>query len=102
MSPTSAVPKSHQARQFANQQIYIKEQEQLINRFRAKASKAKMAQSRIKQLDKLERIENVESDNATIKFSFKFTKQPGKTIVELKHASKSYPGDRKSTRLNSS
>ncbi len=81
-----------QKSQFANQQIYIKEQEQLINRFRAKASKAKMAQSRIKQLDKLERIENVESDNATIKFSFKFTKQPGKTIVELKHASKSYPG----------
>jgi ATP-binding cassette subfamily F protein 3 len=80
-----------QKSQFQNQQIYIKEQEALINRFRAKASKAKMAQSRIKQLDKLERIEDVESDNATIKFSFKFSTTPGKTIVELKHLSKSYP-----------
>ncbi|MEI6816844.1 MAG: ABC-F family ATP-binding cassette domain-containing protein [Bacteroidota bacterium] len=80
-----------QKNQFANQQAYIKEQEQLINRFRAKASKAKMAQSRIKQLEKLERIDDVESDNASIKFSFKFTKNPGKTIIELKNISKAYP-----------
>jgi len=45
-----------QRSQFKNQEKYIKEQEKLIDRFRAKASKAKMAQSRIKALDKMERI----------------------------------------------
>ncbi|HNH21739.1 MAG TPA: ABC-F family ATP-binding cassette domain-containing protein, partial [Ferruginibacter sp.] len=46
-----------QQKAFENQQDYIRQQERLIDRFRAKASKAAMAQSLIKKLDKLERIE---------------------------------------------
>jgi len=72
-----------QASQFENQQQYIKEQEKLINRFRAKASKAKMAQSRIKKLDKLERIEDVVGNNAGVKIKFDIAQQPGKVISKL-------------------
>ncbi|MCX6292347.1 MAG: ABC-F family ATP-binding cassette domain-containing protein [Bacteroidetes bacterium] len=79
-----------QQNQFENQQQYIKEQEKLINRFRAKASKAKMAQSRIKKLDKLERIEEVGSSNATVKIKFDIGKQPGKVIAKLDIKEKSY------------
>jgi ATP-binding cassette subfamily F protein 3 len=80
-----------QQSQFKNQEKYIKEQEKLIDRFKAKASKAKMAQSRMKALDKMERIEAVEDTNAEIKINFNFTVQPGKTIVDLKVKDKSYP-----------
>lgn len=77
--------------QYQNQQQYIKEQEKLIDRFRAKASKAKMAQSRIKALDKLERVDNVEEENAAVNFRFKFSKQSGRHVVTLEDISKSYP-----------
>jgi ATP-binding cassette subfamily F protein 3 len=77
--------------QYQNQQQYIKEQEKLIDRFRAKASKAKMAQSRIKALDKLERVDSVEDDNAAVNFRFKFSKQSGRHVITLEDISKAYP-----------
>lgn len=77
--------------QYQNQQQYIKEQEKLIDRFRAKASKAKMAQSRIKALDKLERVDNVEDDNIAVNFRFKFSKQSGRHVVTLEDITKAYP-----------
>jgi len=77
--------------QYQNQQQYIKEQERLIDRFRAKASKAKMAQSRIKALDKLERVDNVEDENAAVNFRFKFSKQSGRHVVTLEDITKAYP-----------
>jgi ATP-binding cassette subfamily F protein 3 len=80
-----------QKSQFNNQQQYIKEQEKLIDRFRAKASKAKMAQSRIKALEKLERVDNVESENANVNFRFKFSKNSGRHVCMLEHINKSYP-----------
>ena len=51
-----------QQRQFENQQQYIKEQEKFISRFRAKASKAKAVQSRVKMLDKLDKVDSVIED----------------------------------------
>lgn len=80
-----------QANQFKNQQAKIKQEERLIERFRAKASKAKMAQSRIKALDRMERIEDVDDDNPTVNFSFKFSKPSGRHVVTLDNISKSYP-----------
>ncbi len=77
--------------QYQNQQQYIKEQEKLIDRFRAKASKAKMAQSRIKALDKLERVDAVEEDKAAVNFRFKFSKTSGRHVCMLEHATKSFP-----------
>jgi len=77
--------------EFKNQQSKIKQEERLIERFRAKASKAKMAQSRIKALDKLERVDDVDDDNPSVNFSFRFSKQSGRHVVTLEHVSKKYP-----------
>lgn len=83
-----------QEAQYRNQEKYIKEQQKLIDRFRAKASKAAMAQSRIKMLDKLERVEAVESDGADMRVRFEISRQPGKKVAEIGIKEKSY-GDKK-------
>jgi len=77
--------------EFKNQQAKIKQEEKLIERFKAKASKAKMAQSRMKALDKMERVEDVDDDNPTVNFSFKFTKPSGRHVIRIEHATKKYP-----------
>jgi len=77
--------------EFKNQQSKIKQEERLIERFRAKASKAKMAQSRIKALDKLERVDDVDDDNPSVNFSFRFSKQSGRHVVTMEDISKKYP-----------
>ena len=77
--------------EFKNQQAKIKQEERLIERFRAKASKAKMAQSRMKALDKMERVEDVDDENPTVNFRFKFSKQSGRHVVRIEDAYKSYP-----------
>ncbi len=80
-----------QSNQFKNQQAKIKQEEKLIERFRAKASKAKMVQSRIKALDRMEKIDDVDDDNPAVNFSFKFSKPSGRHVVTLEDVSKSYP-----------
>lgn len=77
--------------EFKNQQAKIKQEERLIERFKAKASKAKMAQSRMKALDKMERVEDVDNDNPTVNFRFKFSKPSGRHVVTINEATKSYP-----------
>ncbi len=79
-----------QQKAYENQQDYIRQNERLIERFRAKASKAAMAQSLIKKLDKLERIEDVEVERPNIRINFRVDKQPGRVLTELKHISKSF------------
>ncbi len=81
-----------QKSQFKNQQQHIKEQERLIDRFKAKASKASMAQSRMKALDRMEKIEDVDDDTAVIKIRFDVGVQPGRVLAELDIKEKSYPG----------
>lgn len=77
-----------------NQEKEIEQTEKLIDRFRAKASKAAMAQSLIKKLDRMERIEVDEEDNAVMSIDFPISVNPGKVIFELKDITKSY-GDKK-------
>ena len=77
--------------EYKNQQSKIKQEERLIERFRAKASKAKMAQSRIKALDRLERVDDVDDDNPSVNFSFRFSKQSGRHVITLEHITKKYP-----------
>ncbi|WBL22896.1 MULTISPECIES: ribosomal protection-like ABC-F family protein [unclassified Zunongwangia] len=77
-----------------NQQKEIEQTEKLIEKFRAKASKASMAQSLIKKLDKVNRIEVDEDDNAVMNISFPVSVQPGKVVVEAEHVGKAY-GDHK-------
>ncbi|CAM1343898.1 ABC-F family ATP-binding cassette domain-containing protein [Tenacibaculum amylolyticum] len=76
-----------------NQEKEIKRTEQLIEKFRAKASKASMAQSLIKKLDKVERIEVDQDENAVMNIRFEISKEPGKVVVEAENVSKSY-GDK--------
>ncbi|MDC0872127.1 ABC-F family ATP-binding cassette domain-containing protein [Flavobacteriaceae bacterium] len=76
-----------------NQEKQIQQTEKLIERFRAKASKASMAQSLIKKLDKMDRIEVDPEENKKIKFEFAISHQPGKIILEAENISKSF-GDK--------
>ncbi len=79
---------------YDNQQAAIKQAERFIERFKAKASKAKQAQSRVKALDKLERIDAVAPDAAKVNFKFNFTQQPGRHILRMEQVSKNY-GEKK-------
>ena len=76
-----------------NQEKEIKQKQHLINKFKAKASKASMAQSLMKQLDKVELIEVDGDDNAAMNVRFNISKEPGKIIVEANGLTKSY-GDK--------
>src|SRR5699024_6325504 len=80
-----------QQNEYKNQQARIKQEEKLIERFRAKASKAKMVQSRIKALERMEKVEEVDDDNPEVNFNFNFSKASGRHVVTLKNISKSYP-----------
>ncbi|MDA0277734.1 MAG: ABC-F family ATP-binding cassette domain-containing protein [Bacteroidetes bacterium] len=73
-----------------NQEKQIQQTERLIEKFRAKASKATMAQSLIKKLDKIDRIEVDEDDNSVMKLRFPISVTPGKVVLEIDGVSKSY------------
>ena len=73
-----------------NQAKMIEDTEKLINKFRAKANKASMAQSLIKKLDKIERIEVDEEDNAVMNISFPISINPGKVVLEIDAFTKAY------------
>ncbi len=73
-----------------NQAKKIEETEKLIEKFRAKASKASMAQSLIKKLDKVERIEVDEDDNSVMNISFPVSITPGKVVIEAEDVTKKY------------
>ncbi len=73
-----------------NQEKQIQQTERLIEKFRAKASKATMAQSLIKKLDKIDRIEVDEDDNSVMKLRFPISVTPGKVVLEINGVSKSY------------
>ena len=73
-----------------NQEKEIKAAQLLIDKFRAKANKASMAQSLIKKLDKVKRIEVDNDDNAVMNIRFQASKDPGKIVVEAENLSKSY------------
>jgi len=79
-----------QQKAYENQQDYIRQNERLVERFRAKASKAAMAQSIMKKLDKLDRIEEAEIERPDIRINFRVDKTPGKVLVELKDITKKF------------
>ncbi|GMN07064.1 ABC-F family ATP-binding cassette domain-containing protein [Croceitalea sp. MTPC5] len=73
-----------------NQEKQIQQTEKLIEKFRAKATKASMAQSLIKKLDKIDRIEVDEDDNSVMNLRFPVSITPGKVVAELERLAKSY------------
>ncbi len=85
--------KEQQENAAKNQQKIINQTEVLIDKYRAKASKASFAQSLIKKLDRMERVEVDEDDAATVHFRFPPPAHSGKIILTVEHAGKKY-GDK--------
>ena len=77
---------------FENQQQAIKQTERFVERFRAKATKARQVQSRVKALERMDLVEDVVEENASVNFKFNFGKQSGRHVVMIEDVSKSYPG----------
>ncbi|WP_298478087.1 ABC-F family ATP-binding cassette domain-containing protein [uncultured Maribacter sp.] len=73
-----------------NQDKEIQQAERLIEKFRAKSTKASMAQSLMKKLDKMDRIEVDEDDNSVMNLRFPISITPGKVVVEIENLAKNY------------
>ena len=78
----------------ARQQKIIAEKRAFVDRFGAKASKAKQAQSRLKQIEKIEVEELAESSRAAPIFHFPIERQSGKDVLQLVEITKAY-GEKK-------
>jgi len=75
---------------YENQQKEIARKERLIEKFRAKATKAKMAQSLIKELDRMDKIELDVRDSSTMSLQFPPAPRSGEVVVKVEDLSKSY------------
>lgn len=75
---------------YENQQQKIRQTERFIERFKAKATKARQVQSRVKALERMDKIDEVIDDTAAVNFRFRFSQQAGRFIIQLNNISKSY------------
>ncbi|MEM6646825.1 MAG: ABC-F family ATP-binding cassette domain-containing protein [Bacteroidota bacterium] len=75
---------------YENQQRMIAETERFIERFRAKATKARQVQSRVKQLERLERLLPPPEEMSSVNFRFPEPRPSGKVVMELSPFSKTY------------
>lgn len=76
-----------------NQQKKIKETEQFIERFRYKANKASLVQSRIKQLEKMEEVQVDQEDQKTMHIRFPDPPRSGREVLKATDVVKYY-GDK--------
>lgn len=61
-----------------------------VDRFRAKASKARQAQSKLKMIERIELPDIEKSSRIAPNFSFKMKRPSGKTVVTTQHLSKRF------------
>jgi len=73
-----------------NQGKFIEQQEKFIKRFKAKSTKARQVQSKMKMLDKIEKIELDVFDTSTIRFFFPNAPKSGKVVVEAEQLCKNF------------
>jgi ATPase subunit of ABC transporter with duplicated ATPase domains len=76
--------------EIARQQKIIAEKRAFVDRFGAKATKAKQAQSRLKQIEKIEVEELAQSSRREPLFRFVQERPSGKEVLELEGISKAY------------
>ncbi len=76
---------------YDNQQAKIKQTMRFVERFRAKSTKAKQVQSRVKQLEKIDIIELAE-DEQQIRFTFPPAPPSGRDVLQIEGLGKSYQG----------
>lgn len=74
-----------------NQEKYVKDTQELINKFRAKKNKAAFAQSLIKKLDKMEKIEVDDVDGSKLSFTFPPAPRSGKIVAKFEGVTKQFP-----------
>ncbi|MFH0898585.1 MAG: ABC-F family ATP-binding cassette domain-containing protein [bacterium] len=78
---------------YLTQQKQIKQRMKTIERFRAKASKAKMVKSMIKSLDRLEKVEPIIYEPKDIRVHFDHVKRSGRIALTIDKVSKTF-GDK--------
>jgi ATP-binding cassette, subfamily F, member 3 len=89
---------------YKNQQREIASLMEFANRFRAKASKASQAQSKLKQVERMEKIEAPTSDDRKVSFSFPQPQRGGQRSITLKNIHYAYglrSGSSEESRKNS-
>jgi ATP-binding cassette subfamily F protein 3 len=74
----------------AQQEKEIQKTQELIDKFRAKASKASFAQSLIKKLDRMERVEVDETDDVRMHLKFQVAQASGKVVLEANDIAKHF------------
>lgn len=82
----------HMERVAKNQEKEMKKTQELIDRFRAKASKASMAKSLQKKLDKMDSIELPDYKQREANIQFAFSRNSGKEVVRAEGIHKSFGG----------
>jgi ATP-binding cassette subfamily F protein 3 len=98
--PWHAWRKEQAAREIARgkaierQEAEIERMERFVERFRYKATKARQAQSRLKQIDKIKRdgVEAEQRDRRNLRFSFVQPERPGRIVLKLVGARIEVPG----------
>jgi ATP-binding cassette subfamily F protein 3 len=98
--PWHAWRKEQAAREIARgkaierQEAEIARMERFVERFRYKATKARQAQSRLKQIDKIKRegVEAEQRDRRNLRFSFVRPERPGRVVLKLAGATLEVPG----------
>ena len=75
---------------YENQQSQIRQTERFIERFKAKATKARQVQSRVKALNRMDMIDDVIDASARVHFKFKFGVNPGRNVFSLENVNKAY------------
>ena len=79
-------------REIERQQAEIARMERFVERFRAKATKARQAQSRVKRLEKMDRVSRDPTDGRALSFTFKEPERSGRVVFELDNARIEVPG----------
>ena len=85
-----AAREEQQLAAFKNQQREIQSLQTFADRFRAKASKASQAQSKLKQIDRMEKIEAPQAREKTVRFNFPQPPRSGSRVIALKKVDHAY------------
>jgi len=85
-----ALRTEQQQKAYERQQDHIRKEEAWINRFRAKASKAKAVQSRVKRLEKVELVDAPPSEEQSARFSLGEVVRSGAVVLDAKDLSMGY------------
>ncbi|HXF10912.1 MAG TPA: ABC-F family ATP-binding cassette domain-containing protein [Desulfuromonadaceae bacterium] len=75
---------------YKNQQREIEHLMDFVNRFRAKASKAAQAQSKLKQVERMEKLEAPVNDETKIGFRFPQPQRSGQKVITLENIHQAY------------